>query len=163
MPTAAHHPNTSRFGRTGLSPASAALTAAVTTALALALTGCTAAQTEPAATVLQLPTSGGGLVSSSCAELTSEYLAGVPRAFRGEVVSINDGQVALNVTNTYAGDVGERVRLAQQPRDLPSEMTIGVLEVGQTYLIAADGDAVMACGASGLATPELQAVYDAAF
>lgn len=162
MSKSARHADTSRTRRTGALRAASVLTGAGVAVLAL--TGCTAAQAEPTATALQLPASnGGGAPAALCAELSAQYLSGAPRAFRAQVISTDGDRVVLDVTDTYAGDVGERVTLPQQSSDLPSEMSVGFLEVGQTYLITADGDAVRTCGASGPATPELQAVYDAAF
>jgi len=161
MSDAAHLAHTHKTRRTGALRSAAVLTATATAVLAL--TGCTAVQAEPSATALQMPPASRGGPAASCAELTPDHLSGVQGAFRGEVVSTEGDRVLLDVTDTYAGDVGERVTLPQQSGDLPSEMSIGVLEVGQTYLVAADGDAVLTCGASGPATPELQAVYDAAF
>jgi hypothetical protein len=66
------------------------------------------------------------------------------------------------VLHQYTGDSASAVTIPQGTDDL-IELTIGRLEVGETYLISAVDGVVATCGQSGVASPELKAIYDAAF
>ena len=76
---------------------------------------------------------------------------------------VADGTVVLTVTHLYAGTRTDVVEVAQS--DGNSEALIGAtaFEPGRAYLVAATDGRAMVCGYSGLATPDLQALYDAAF
>ncbi|GAA3959148.1 hypothetical protein [Actinoplanes auranticolor] len=73
------------------------------------------------------------------------------------------GTAFVRVTRLDAGPPTDVVELA--PSDGNSEALIGatVFEPGRQYLVAATDGQALVCGYSGAATPELQALYDAAF
>ncbi|MEU8234329.1 hypothetical protein AB0C12_32475 [Actinoplanes sp. NPDC048967] len=75
----------------------------------------------------------------------------------------DDDLRARRVTHRYAGRPTEAVEVAQG--DGNGEALIGatVFEPGRQYLVAATDGHTLVCGYSGLATPELRALYDAAF
>lgn len=104
---------------------------------------------------------GGG--AAKCAPPRATSLAAASLAFAGTVQRVAAGTAVLTVTHLYAGAPAEVVEVAQG--DGNSEALIGasVFEPGRAYLVAAIDGQAMVCGYSGLATPELQALYDAAF
>lgn len=99
---------------------------------------------------------------ASCIVLTPDILDDVPLAFAGTVTSIDGELVTLAVDEWYVGGDAASVELSA-PAGL--EALIGSIEFteGGQYLISAYDGVVNYCGFSGAATPELQAVYDAAF
>jgi hypothetical protein len=113
------------------------------------------------ATVLEL-SAGVDDALASCMALEPSILAGNEVAFRGTVTSADGGVVQLIVDEAYRG-VDAQVVTLSSPEGL--EALIGGVEwqVGQPYLVSAFAGVVNYCGQSGPATPELQAIYDAAF
>ncbi|WP_143545803.1 hypothetical protein [Rhodococcus sp. 14-2470-1a] len=95
--------------------------------------------------------------------MTTEGLRYRQVAFEATVTDIVDGQVKLNVTQRFTGNVEDTVGIPQQPADLPSEFTIGELIDGQSYLISADDGVIATCGQSGPSTDELRSIYQNAF
>jgi hypothetical protein len=112
-------------------------------------------------TVTRVVVAGGG--AAKCAAPSATTLASAPLAFAGTVERVADGTAVLTVTHLYAGTRTDVVEVAQS--DGNSEALIGAtaFEPGAAYLVAATDGRAMVCGYSGLATPELQALYDAAF
>jgi hypothetical protein len=111
-------------------------------------------------TVTRLTASG---VARKCPAPTAERLAEAQVAFEGTVRSIAGGVVTFAPTRFDAGPKTDTVEVRQL--DGASERLLGgsTFEVGQTYLVAgADGE-VFGCGYSGIATPQLQALYAEAF
>jgi hypothetical protein len=104
-----------------------------------------------------------GDTAAKCMPPDPEVLARVSLSFAGTVERIAGGTAVLRVTHLYAGPPTEVVEVAQS--DGNSEALIGatVFEPGRQYLVAATDGQALVCGYSGLATPELQALYDAAF
>jgi hypothetical protein len=104
-----------------------------------------------------------GDTAAKCMPPDPGVLARVPLAFAGTVERIAGGTAVLHVTRLYAGPPTDVVEVAQS--DGNSEALIGatVFESGRQYLVAATDGQALVCGYSGLATPELQALYDAAF
>jgi hypothetical protein len=113
------------------------------------------------ATVLEL-SAGVDDALASCMVLEPSILVGNEVAFRGTVTSADGGVVQLTVDQAYRG-VDAQVVTLSSPEGL--EALIGGVEweVGQPYLVSAFAGVVNYCGQSGPATPELQAIYDAAF
>lgn len=114
----------------------------------------------PSVTVLRL--SDADPVTQMCLEITPDVVAGADLAFRAEVTGIEGGTVTLRVTERFAGEVSDLVQVAQGD-DTPIDGAPLVFAAGETYLISTDSDVIGSCGESGVASPELEAIYDAAF
>ncbi|WP_433730134.1 hypothetical protein ACQP2Y_19270 [Actinoplanes sp. CA-051413] len=116
---------------------------------------------SPAVTVTRIVVAGD--TAAKCMPPDPAILARVQLAFAGTVERIAGGTAVLHVTHLYAGPLTGVVEVAQS--DGNSEALIGatVFEPGRQYLVAATDGQALVCGYSGLATPELQALYDAAF
>lgn len=110
-------------------------------------------------TVTQL--NAGPAVEAKCAVPTAEYVAAQELAFEGTVTSIADGVVSLDPIRFYRGEPTDVVTVAEPDMGM-SEMPVE-FEVGETYLVGANGGYVSICGLAGLATDELRALYDEAF
>lgn len=146
-----------RRRRTGLVAGAGLVTAGIVAAVALGTSGS-------AVTPLTLPPDAGGGLAAMCAQLTPDLLAPRETAFEARAVSVGDGQVVLEVTRRYQGEVDDRVSVPQPAADLPPEVSPGQFSVGADYLIATDqGGQVAACGQSGPAGPELRALYEQAY
>ncbi|HSF87337.1 MAG TPA: hypothetical protein VLG28_16990 [Acidimicrobiia bacterium] len=105
---------------------------------------------------------GDGLALASCLQFDTEILAGMPQAFAGTVISVEDETVVLSVDRWYRGGDAANVAL-NAPSGL--EALIGGIDfdVDRQYLITAAEGTVNYCGFSGPATPELTAAFDEAF
>jgi hypothetical protein len=104
---------------------------------------------------------GGG--AAKCRPPTAAVLADVPLAFEGTVQHIKNGTVTLAATRFFAGPRSDLVEVRQSDGDSQALIGATVFETGRTYLVAAADGQTMPCGYSGLATPELTALYAAAF
>lgn len=108
------------------------------------------------------PATGGDLASGSCLALEPSTVAAQDQAFAATVLSVEGGTVLLEVTETFAGEVADRVEVAQV--DATSSDFSGVpFEVGERYLVGALDGTITGCGVTGTDSAELRAVYDAAF
>ena len=138
----------------------AAAVAAAIAGVVIAVGGGHEAAPQAQPTVTRLVNAGG---TAKCAAPTAGTLAGASPAFAGTVERIEQGVVTLKVTRLYAGPASDLVEVRQASG--ASEALIGatLFETGRSYLIAAADGSALACGYSGLATPELQALYDEAF
>ena len=107
-------------------------------------------------------TSGPSDVMASCIALDAVYLADNQTAFRGTVDTIEGNTVTLSVDEWYKGGESDSVQI-----NVPTGITSIYQDVeftqGSQYLVSAYDGTVNYCGFSGAATPELQALYDAAF
>lgn len=101
-------------------------------------------------------------IMAKCAEVTVDSMTDVDLAFEATVTSIEGDTVTLNVTNRFTGDVGSTV-VTTQGDGAVSDGGPLVYEAGETYLVASVDGQVLSCGQSGVETPELRSVYDAAF
>ncbi len=119
--------------------------------------------TAPGGDVTRLAAPSGGGPAAMCAELTPENMAGADLAVGGTVVSIDGDEVTLEVTERFTGDSADRIVVAQQDPDLPSELSAAAFEQGQQYLISSYDGVIATCGQSGPASPELEQLYRAAF
>ena len=146
-----------RRGRRGWILGGAGLGTAAAVAGILAFTGGRPA--APTATELGL---GANDIMASCLPVSADILDDMPLAFAGTAVSVEGDTVTLDVTDWYVGGDTDQVILTASAG---IEALIGgiAFEPGGTYLVSATDGVVNYCGYSGLATPELQVVYDAAF
>lgn len=99
-----------------------------------------------------------------CLVPTAAGLRSAAVAFEGTVAQIGPRAVLLDVSSWlhadgFGGTNTVRVALPAAGTDSPV-----AFRAGRTYLVAATGDAkVMACGLSGVKTPDLSKLYAAAF
>lgn len=133
----------------------AALTigAAVAVPLTLGATATTEQLAQPG---------GGGISSGSCLPVTAEGLLAQEQAFAARVISVDGDTVMLEVTERFAGEVADRVEV-QQVDVITSDFSGVPFELGESYLVAAGDATIRGCGLSGTDSPELRAIYDAAF
>jgi hypothetical protein len=99
---------------------------------------------------------------ASCMPVSADVLDDMPIAFAATAVSVEGEIVTLDVTQWFVGGDSDQVILTATAG---MEALIGGIEFepGGTYLVSATDGVVNFCGYTGAATPELQAVYDAAF
>jgi len=99
---------------------------------------------------------------ASCMALTPELLRDVPLAFAGTVTAVEGERATLTVDQWFVGGDAATVSLLA-----PSgfEALIGGIDFdeGKSYLVSAYDGVVNYCGFSGEETPELRAIFDAAF
>ena len=116
---------------------------------------------EPTVEALQ-PPMGEGLASGSCLALEPATVAAQQQAFAATVLQIQGDTVLLEVMERFAGDVADRVEVAQV--DATTSDSSGVpFDGGQSYLVGAVDGTITSCGVTGADSTELRAVYDAAF
>jgi hypothetical protein len=125
--------------------------------------GLTSGGDDPAvAAPLELD-AGGEDVMASCIMFSSAELEKVAEiAFAGTVTAVDGDAVTLTVDEWYrGGDSAEAVLNAPQGM----EALIGGIpfQVGDAYLISAQGGNVNYCGFSGPLSPEYQAAFEEAF
>lgn len=106
---------------------------------------------------------GPGPAGVRCIPVTSESVARMPLALRGTAVTVADDEVVLDVEEWYVGGDAGQVRLEPGGPVGPTLFGDVAYAEGESYLITASEGRVSVCGFSGPATPELQAIYDAAF
>lgn len=135
--------------------AAAVLVAGAAIVVPLALGG--ASSTE----VLASP-DGGGITTGSCLPVTAEGLQSQEKAFAAQVIAVEGDRVTLEVTERFAGEVADRVEVTQVDA-IDSDFSSVPFELGESYLVAAGDGTVRGCGLSGPDSPELRAIYDAAF
>jgi hypothetical protein len=102
------------------------------------------------------------MMMSSCMALDATVLRDVELAFKGTTTAIVGEQVTLTVDEWYKGGDATTVELTSPDYQGISLEGIEFAE-GTSYLVSATADTVNACGWSGEATPELQAIFDEAF
>ncbi|NNE13084.1 MAG: hypothetical protein HKN41_12660 [Ilumatobacter sp.] len=111
--------------------------------------------------VLEL-SSGIDDIMASCLAVDASVIAQNPIAFKGTVTAADAGVVQLTVDEAYAG-VDEQLVTLSAPEGMEALIGGVAWEVGAQYLVSAWDGTVNYCGQTGPATPELQAIYDAAF
>jgi hypothetical protein len=99
---------------------------------------------------------------ASCMALTPELLRDVPLAFAGTVTTVEGEHATLTVDEWFVGGDATTVRVFAPDG---FEALIGSIDFqeGKSFLVSAYDGVVNYCGFSGEETPELRAVYDAAF
>lgn len=146
----------SRLRRVWIPAAAAAvLVAGAAIVVPLALAGA------PTTDVLALPNEGG-ISTGSCLPVTPEGLQDQEKAFAANAIAVEGDVVTLEVTERFAGEVADRVEVTQLDA-IDSDFSSVWFEVGESYLVAAGDGTVRGCGLSGVDSPELRAVYGAAF
>ena len=105
---------------------------------------------------------GGGDTLASCIQFSVEYLAPMPVAFEGTVVSAEGDTVTLDVDTWFKGGDASQVVL-NAPQGLEALIDGFPFEVGTQYLITASEGNVNYCGFSGESTPEMRAAFEEAF
>jgi hypothetical protein len=100
--------------------------------------------------------------TAMCMALSPELIRQGELAFRADVTGIDAGIVTLQVTERFQGDVGDLVQV-EQGDGVPIDGAPIVFENGATYLISSDGETIGGCSGSGVASPELEALFDEAF
>jgi hypothetical protein len=138
-----------------IAAAAAALAVGAAIVIPLALAGA------PTTEVLALPDEGG-ITTGSCLAVTPEGLSSQEKAFAANAIAVDGDTVTLEVTERFAGEVADRVEVTQLDA-IDSDFSSVSFEVGGSYLVAAGDGLVRGCGLSGTDSPELRAVYDAAF
>lgn len=99
---------------------------------------------------------------ASCLAPSADVLRDVEVAFAGTVTTIDGEVVTLEVTEWYVGGDAPAV-IVTAPAGLEALIGSVPFAVGDDFLVSATGGVVNYCGLSGAATPEMQAMYDAAF
>lgn len=108
-------------------------------------------------------TAGGGDTMMSCIAFSPEELEKVAEiAFEGTVTSVEGDTVTLTVDSWFRGGDATEVVL-NAPQGLEALIGAIPLEVGNQYLITAQGGNVNYCGFSGPSTPEYRAAFETAF
>jgi hypothetical protein len=113
-------------------------------------------------TVTTLQLSDADPLTTMCIQITPDVVAAADLAFRADVTGIEGGIVTMHVTERFVGDVGDTVQVAQGEA-IPIDGAPLVFVDGATYLVATQGTTIGNCGESGIVSPELEAIYDAAF
>jgi len=105
---------------------------------------------------------GGSDAAAMCMAVTPDTLARNANAFKGTVTSISGDEVTLRVDEVYRGEVGSTVVLRQ---DAPTAVDFSATqyEPGTAYLVSFNEGYVAYCGQSGADSPELEALYEAAY
>lgn len=114
-----------------------------------------------AVTTLSAPPGAG--LASDCAPVTADSLSSSELAFRGTVEKTEGSTVTLRVDSVYAGDPENQIEILQGNVDAALDGALPEFNNGQTYLVAAHDGVVSSCGLTGVDSPELAALYDAAF
>lgn len=99
---------------------------------------------------------------ASCLPVSAEILAPMPVAFEATATSVDGEAVTLSVVRWFAGGDAATVELVA-PDGM--EALIGGIDFveGERYLVTATDGVVNYCGFTGLATPELTAIFEQAF
>ncbi|WP_382306525.1 hypothetical protein [Herbiconiux sp. UC225_62] len=155
---------TPRRSRRGLGWAIASVGAAAVLAVAGVAVAVQLSAGPSPVTELAAGPGNGAQIAMKCAEITPDMLASYADvAFEATVTGISDdGTVTLSVTDRYAGEITDVVEVPQGDDVLLDGMPLHY-EEGGDYLIAASDGAILTCGQSGPATPELEQLYSAAF
>lgn len=124
------------------------------------LTGDDAPTSESASPLaLTAPTTSAG----KCAVPSPEFVAQSDVAFDGTVTAINGDEVSLKVGHWYRGGDATRVTVTGPSEQLRQVLSGVEFEQGQRYLITAVDGVVTMCGLSAAYSPEMAAMYEAAF
>jgi hypothetical protein len=139
----------------------AAAVAAVALAVAVAIPALNNDDPTTAAAPLEL-TAAGGDIMASCLPVEAQYLAPMAMAFEATATGIDGEQVTLSVDRWFKGGEAQVVELHAES-GMEALIAGFDFEEGQRYLISAENGQVNFCGFSGPATPELTAIFEAAF
>lgn len=104
-----------------------------------------------------------GSVAAKCAMPSAEILSTFDTAFAGTVTSLDGGTATLSVDQWYAGGEADTVTVESPSKDLQDLLMAVDFQDGKSYLVSATDTRVTLCGFTAEQSPELQALYDAAF
>jgi hypothetical protein len=122
------------------------------------------AQAPTSMSISMAPVSPGGAAGSSCVRVDSLQPAPGTVAFRGTVVSIDGGNVTLDVTKWYANGTTDEVVVTTGTGDGTVDPELSAtFEQGGDYLVAAADGQVSGCGMTGPYSAELDALYQGWF
>lgn len=116
----------------------------------------------PAPVVTTLTLADVDPLTAICLENTPETVGQAEYAFRAEVTGIEAGTVSLRVLDDFQGDIGDIVEV-EQGDGVPIDGAPIVFQDGATYLVTTDGETVGGCSPSGIESPELLELFEAAF
>lgn len=155
-------------GRRWLVPALAGAAAASVAALALSgvlggVLGGDPAPTTPAQPGLVLAVRASDPTMSMCMQLSPELLAPSQFAFDGVVTSREGSTAVLTPSRWYRGERPGTVEVTVPPEVDTALVGAPRFEQGKRYLVAGGDGFLAVCGASDAWSPELEAVYRAAF
>lgn len=105
----------------------------------------------------------GPSADTKCMVPNAEFLSNAQLAFSGTVRELGDDVVVLVPDRFYTGEATDLVEVRSPSALLQAMISAVDFEVGQRYLVSANDGQVRVCGFSGLYTPELATLYDAAF
>lgn len=117
---------------------------------------------EPAASAPLELTAGASDLMAMCLAIEPEVIATSEVAFAGTATAIDGDVVTLDVTKWFVGGDNPTV-IVTAPAGFEALLGSVPFAVGENFLVSATDGVVNYCGMSGEATPELQAMYDAAF
>ena len=159
-------PNVEQPGSSGTPnkrPWIAAVAAAAVVIVAVGAIGLLSGDGDPIAATPPLELNAGGEdVMASCIAFGVEYLAPMPVAFEGTVVSVEGDAVTLDVDHWFKGGDASQVVL-NAPQGMEALIGGFPFEEGTQYLITASEGNVNYCGFSGVSTPEMRAAFEEAF
>jgi hypothetical protein len=140
----------------------AAAAAVMVAAVAVGVIAVGSNNQEPAASVPLELTAGESDALASCIMMTPEIIAESEVAFAGTATAVEGETVTLEVTKWYTGGDATTV-IVTAPAGFEALIGSVPFAEGGNFLVSATDGIVNYCGMSGEATPELQALYDAAF
>ena len=117
------------------------------------------ASAEPSVTLLAAPAA----TSAKCMVPNVALLAQAEVAFSGTVEDVSGDVVAITPDRFYAGPATDLVEVRSPEAMLRALVGAVDFRQGQRYLVSASGGEVRVCGLSGPFSPDLEALYAAAF
>ena len=113
-------------------------------------------------TVFAAPVVDPMATSLKCAEPTVELMQTATVAFEATATSVKGGDVSLDVSNVFKGEITDKVQVLQGNPEISDGGGV-MYEAGTTYLLASDGENIWSCGLSGPKTAELEALYTSSY
>jgi hypothetical protein len=117
---------------------------------------------EPAADITLALSGGADDIMASCMAVSADILKDMQVAFAGTVTTIDGEVVTLDVDQWFTEGEATVVTVTA-PAGLEALIGSVPFAVGEEFLVSAFEGTVNYCGFSGPRTPELLAVYEAAF
>lgn len=110
-----------------------------------------------------LPAIADDGMQAKCAPPTVDELRTSELAVQGRVTGVSDAVVTIAVSRVWSGSAVDVLEVTQTSG--ASELLLGgtAFEVGQSYLLSVQDGEVRGCGFSGVASPELEALFEEAF
>ena len=156
-------PRRSSSRRLALAGGAGLVAAAAVTAGVLVWGGDDAPPPAAARTTLELELPSSDAMAS-CLAFDEAFLATMPVAFAGTVVTDSDDEVVLDVDRWFTGGDADRVRLDSPGGGAAVALGYGVeFSEGERYLVTAADGTVNGCGFTVPATPDVEAAFERAF